>query len=226
NWIAVSEFAARALRVCIPANAPIRVIHNGINFNAFPEPKVTTTGHVGVRVLNAGSLEARKNQGLILDVAECFRDSQVVFLLAGDGPDRDKLALEISRRGLDRHIQLLGYRSDLPSLMRSCDIYLHVAIRENCPFVILEAIGAGLPVMSVDSGGIGELIASTSDEALVHGDRVLPVIEERLSVWVRQPEVRADIARRQYEYASLRFTLAHIFSKTRAYYQDILHESV
>jgi glycosyltransferase involved in cell wall biosynthesis len=224
-WIAVSRYAADGLRRHLPGGAPIQVIHNGVNFEAFaaisPDPLLARSPQGLVRILNAGTLEPRKNQGFILDVAERLRDLPVLFLLAGDGPDRTKLARAIGQRGLNDRVQLLGYRRDLHAVMRACDIYLHVADRENCPFVVIEAIAAGLPVMSLASGGIPELVETTADEALITGASPVPAMAERLAAWIRRPEVRSTLARRQHDYAISRFSLSQVLIRTEACYQDL-----
>jgi glycosyltransferase involved in cell wall biosynthesis len=230
HWIAVSRYAEDVLRRHLPVGAPVRVIHNGVDFEAlaaikpvpflFPNPKGL------VRVLNVGSLEPRKNQEMILDVADRLRDRPVEFILAGDGPDRDKLTQDVRRRGLNGIVRFLGYRQDIPAVMRSCDIYLHVAMKENCPFVVLEAIAAGLPVMALASGGIPELLEATTEEALVIGSSPAAAIDKGLSIWIRQAEIRAAIARRQYDFARPRFSLFHARTKIEDVYREIIHGAV
>lgn len=230
HWIAVSRYAAEVLRRHLPLGAPIRVIHNGVDFEVLaairPDPFLFPNPKGMVRILNVGSLEPRKNQEMILDVADRLRDHPVEFLLAGDGPDRDKIAHEVRRRGLNDIVRFLGYRRDIPSVMRSCDIYLHVAQKENCPFVVLEAMAAGLPVMALASGGIPELLETTAEDALITGPVPLTAMVQNLSTWIRRADIRAAIARRQYDYACPRFSLSHVRTKTEDCYREILHGAV
>ena len=110
--------------------------------------------------------------------------------------------------------------------MRTCDLYLHVASHENCPYAVIEAIAAGLPVMAIASGGIPELVSTTAEESLVGGDADGGQIAERLSAWVRQPDLCASIAKRQYYYARPRFSLSHVLDQTEAYYREIVNAGV
>jgi glycosyltransferase involved in cell wall biosynthesis len=230
QWIAVSHYAAEVLRRHLPPGASIRVIPNGVNFEAAaavcPDPLMPRPPEGAVRILNAGALEPRKNQGLILDVAGHLRGHAVQFLLAGDGSDRERLAREVERRGLQDRVTFLGYRRDLHAVMRACDIYLHVARRENCPFVVLEAMAAGLPVLSIASGGIPELVETTATEALIDGTAPATVLAERLATWIEQPDFRAGLARRQRDYACPRFSLSRVLNLTEDYYREIIHAAV
>jgi len=229
NWIAVSRYAAECLRRYIPAAAPIRVIHNGVDFSAAKvcaDPLITQRYNGLVRILNVGSLESRKNQILILAVAECLRELPVQFLLAGEGPDKGMLEQVILQRGLKDKVCFLGYRRDILSVMRACDIYLHVAKRENCPFVILEALAAGLPVMSVASGGIRELLETTAERVLIEDSASPQTIADRLSAWIRQPELREVLICGQYEYAVAQFSSESVLKKTELCYQEILNDTV
>jgi len=110
--------------------------------------------------VNVGTLEPRKNQ---LALVRLFAGVMCEYpgaklLLIGDGPDRATLQDEISRLQLDRSVRLLGFRRDVASVLPACDIYVHGALLENCPMVILEAARARLPIVASPTGGVSELL--------------------------------------------------------------------
>ncbi len=59
---------------------------------------------------------------------------------------------------------MLGRRNDIPALLQGADLYIHPARFEGQPFSLLEAMAAGLPVVSTHASGIAEVV--THD---VHG---------------------------------------------------------
>jgi len=63
----------------------------------------------------------------------------------GEGPDRDALAEEISRKGLDK-VQLRGGSTNVAALLPQYDLFLSTSIYEGFGIAPLEAMAAGLPV--------------------------------------------------------------------------------
>ena len=64
-------------------------------------------------------------------------------------------------------VHFLGYRQDMPHLLGECDILLHMAHEEPLGRVLLEAAGAGLPVVATAVGGTREIFPHEGDGALL-----------------------------------------------------------
>jgi glycosyltransferase involved in cell wall biosynthesis len=77
-------------------------------------------------------------------------------LIAGDGPERDRLERLVA--GLDG-VELLGSRGDVPDLLGACDALALLSQAEALPMSILEAMALGRPVVATDVGGIAEAVA-------------------------------------------------------------------
>jgi glycosyltransferase involved in cell wall biosynthesis len=72
------------------------------------------------------------------------------LLIAGDGPDRHRLerfALQVSEPG---YVRFLGYRNDLPDLLRHVDVYWQLGASTTTPWALLEALAAATPVVAAD----------------------------------------------------------------------------
>ncbi|PSB92346.1 glycosyltransferase [Candidatus Pandoraea novymonadis] len=80
--------------------------------------------------------------------------------IAGEGPMRDSIAKEISDQNLQNTITLLGRRDDIPALLSAADAFLMSSVWEGLPLVICEAMATGLPIVSTDCGGVGELLGN------------------------------------------------------------------
>lgn len=115
-------------------------------------------------ILCAGRLSAQKAP---LDLLAAFvmvreRSSEAArrlrLLYAGDGPLREKLLLEIRRRGLDSVVRLVGWRDDVIALMKSSSLLVLASHWEGLPNVVLEAMAAGLPVIVSSIDGNAELV--------------------------------------------------------------------
>lgn len=106
-----------------------------------------------------GTLEARKNQGFLLEVlAEARRRGRILSLtLVGDGPDRGALTKRVHDLGLAEQVHFEGFSPQGRNYIPGHRLYVHAAVMENLPVVLLEALSAGVPVMAGAVGGIPEI---------------------------------------------------------------------
>jgi glycosyltransferase involved in cell wall biosynthesis len=89
--------------------------------------------------------------------------SGVPFRLAviGDGPERPMLEAMIGRLDMPRRsdIRLLGGRPDAARCLAAFDLFVLPSRKEGLPFVLLEALAAGLPIIATDVGAVRETLA-------------------------------------------------------------------
>jgi glycosyltransferase involved in cell wall biosynthesis len=151
----------------IPAQR-VAVIYNGIAAGAFAGGSA-----------DRGSLRAELDLGaddLVLiqvarldylkDQATAVRTLQHVvaarpearLILVGDGPERAKIEAEVRARELTRYVRFLGQRGDVARLLGAADVFLLTSISEGIPLTVIEAMCAGLPVVSTAVGGVGEIV--------------------------------------------------------------------
>jgi len=141
-------------------------------------------------VLVCARLAPQKGHDVLLRALPQLRvDSPWQVWVAGAGPAEEALKQLAVDLGVDDRVQWLGFRSDVPRLMRAADILCHPSRREGAPNAVREAMCAGLPVVAAASSGTPELItegetgllAPPGDvEALArHLQRLLNDAEER-----------------------------------------------
>ncbi len=85
------------------------------------------------------------------------------FILAGDGELRDDLSREIERFGLGKVFHSLGWREDVPRLMKAGDVVILTSRWEGLPRVIPQAKAAGRPVVATAVDGSVEAIVDGVD---------------------------------------------------------------
>jgi glycosyltransferase involved in cell wall biosynthesis len=74
---------------------------------------------------------------------------------------------------LVRHLELqdrfhfLGFRADVPAILRDLDVFVLSSVSEGFPLVVLEAMAAGRPVVATKCGGVEELIEHGNTGVLV-----------------------------------------------------------
>lgn len=109
-----------------------------------------------------GRLAAWKGQHVLVEAVASLPEAQAVLVgepLFGEDDYAATLKAQVARLGLDGRVKLLGYRPDVPALMRACDVVVHASTAPE-PFgrVIVEAMLAGTPVIASDAGGAREIV--------------------------------------------------------------------
>lgn len=109
-----------------------------------------------------GRLTAIKNYSLLLEAAQrvAARFPNLVVLLAGDGELRADLEAQAARLGISANLRFLGWRRDLPTIYAATDVFALTSRNEGTPVALIEAMAAGVPGVSTDVGGVGDVIAS------------------------------------------------------------------
>ncbi len=111
-----------------------------------------------------GRLTAIKNYSLLLDAAHLVAKDRpnLVVLLAGDGELRADLEAQAARLGIATNVRFLGWRRDLPVIYAASDVFALTSRNEGTPVALIEAMATGVPGVSTDVGGVGDVIANTT----------------------------------------------------------------
>ena len=94
-----------------------------------------------------------------------FPNLRVIFF--GQGPLEDKLRRQIGETGLGGKVLLAGFRIDLPRILPCLDLVVHPALMEGLGIALLQAAGAGVPIVAVNAGGMPEIVRDGSNGLLV-----------------------------------------------------------
>ncbi|WP_168355995.1 glycosyltransferase [Sphingomonas gei] len=106
--------------------------------------------HVGCRFLTVGRLAAQKNQVLLLEAFARHARSEDTLVIAGDGPERDRLVKLANALDLRSQVRFVGHVEDVRALYAGADVFVLSSHYEGAPAVILEALAAGLPVAATN----------------------------------------------------------------------------
>ena len=103
---------------------------------------------------------ARKAPELAVQAfAELRKTTQARLVMAGDGPFLPRVEATVKRLGLDGDVELLG-RIPWPKLAEIYDtssLFLFCSLRDSSSAQFLEALGKGLPAVTLDLHGIGDV---------------------------------------------------------------------
>lgn len=111
-------------------------------------------------ILSVGRLAQQKGFKHLVDAAAKIikKYPHVYFFLAGKGKLEAKLRSQINQLGIKTNFILLGFFDDIHPLLKNADIFVFSSLYEGMPNAILEAMAHGLPIVSTNVNGVGELI--------------------------------------------------------------------
>lgn len=203
----------------------IVVIANGVQFSPTTASRAQLRHGLGlddhaVAALLVATLRPEKRaHDFVEAVTRAHRaNSNVVGLVAGDGPERPTVQA-LADRG--QGVRLLGYRDDVADLTRAADIFVLTSEHEAVPMAILEAMAAGLPVLATRVGDIPSVVVHGESGWLVPAGDV-EAMAARLLELAADSQLRTTLgaagARRHRD----RFDAATMIDA----YADALHRSV
>lgn len=150
---------------------------------------------------------------LIQALTHCSED--VTALLVGDALFSEEdyvqhLHEQVADLGLEKRVRFLGFRSDIVSLMKACDVITHTSIAPE-PFgrVIVEAMLCGRPVIAAQAGGAVELVEVNKTGWLTQPNDPYQ-LAAAITACRNQPERATKIAHQAQVQASQRFDLTKI----------------
>lgn len=123
---------------------------------------------------STGRLATVKGFDLLLSafamLQTCHPDSHL--LIAGDGPEHETLRRQALNLGIDDQVMFSGYQEDVRPLLWALDVYVCSSRSEGVPHSILEAMAAGVPIVSTRVGAIESVLRHNEEAVLV--DEVAP----------------------------------------------------
>lgn len=167
---AVSEAAADY--VCSMTDRSVAIVPNGIDLSFYKPPTRRSDNRKSKTVFYVGRLEPRKGVKYLLQAFQLLQQKQpdVKLIIAGDGPDREKLeelAADLELRG----VQFVGYitNEEKRRYLQSTDLFCAPALHgESFGIVLLEAMACGLVTVAGDNPGYASVMRGLGAVSLVN----------------------------------------------------------
>ena len=209
------------------AKDKIRIVFNGVDAAAAPARDRSVLKEFGIgddekviTILTRFS-EEKGVPFLLRAIAKLKEQTSVPFrlLLVGTGPDFDRDKELVPRLGIEDKVVLTGFRSDTARLLAASDIYLNSSSSEAMSFAILEALGAGLPLVLTDVGGNPELVNTGAVSGLLapYGDE--EAYANAIRTLLEDDDLRRRFSEAAYAKAKTDFDLYHLLDKLFEIYQ-------
>jgi glycosyltransferase involved in cell wall biosynthesis len=191
----------------LEVESPIEVVPNGVELKRFLRAEPLSRADYGfgeddILLIYTGRLAPEKNLDFLLmafaGVAQAVENTRL--LLVGDGP------LRIELQGLARDLQitdsvkfigLIPYQN-MPGYLAMCDIFVTASVTEVHPLSVIEAMGTGLPVMGIQSPGVGDTVEDGLT-GFLSSTKNLPAFTAKLTRLCLQTQLRKKMGRKAKE---------------------------
>lgn len=207
----------------------IQIIPNGVDLAPFRDRVVPVPREeLGVRaddtlLVYSGRLGPEKNLTVLL---RAFAAAQAAYpktalLLVGDGQERDNLEHIARQSGLGDRVIFAGMveYAELPRWLATADAFVTASVTEVHPLSVIEALAAGLPVVGVDSPGVGDIVVEGKNGLLSRND--LAAFTAKLTKFLFEGDTRKRMAAEAAASAE-QYDIHHISSLLEADYTSLV----
>lgn len=212
NSAAVKRFYVHHLGV---NQEKIVVLPNGIDlnqFSSFAEDTKTRESlgfsHDDTVIICVANLHPNKGHRYLLEAFEQIyqKRKDVRLLLVGAGAEKSNLEKQITNYTSRDHILFLGKRADIPVLLNASDIFVLTTFFEGMSNALMEAMAAGLPIITTDIEENRELVTHHETGLLipVKNSRAL---EEALTELLENKILRTQLSSQAKQYIQTHFSL-------------------
>jgi glycosyltransferase involved in cell wall biosynthesis len=227
--IAVSRYVRQYLISAGVAAGRVQTIYDGI-----PNPE--SSGQSSLRAeLGLGPdavigctvaiMRDKKGHEDLIEAAEPLLAARpnLHFVMAGDGDTFARITEMVESRGLRGRIHLLGFRTDIPNVLRGCDFFVLPTHQEALGQSFIEAMAAGLPVIGTSVDGVPELIEPDANGLLVP-PKDPAALRAALVTLIDDPALRARLGAQGRGIIERGFTIGDMAGATVDYYRRGLRE--
>lgn len=143
----------------------MQVIRNGIDLTSFKSSATKQELRSLYNISNdrfiighTGRLNKAKNHTTLLEVAALLKKRNLNVQLVMCGKDTEQLKHNLPEPLIDSDVVILGYQTDIPSVLSTFDFYLFPSITEGMPNALMEAMALGLPFAASNIDSILEIV--------------------------------------------------------------------
>lgn len=198
----------------------VPTVYNGTDLSRF-SVKTEYTLHAEPSVLNVARLDAQKNHKRLIEsfaiVSRQFPDAKLVIV--GDGELQEALENQTKEAGLSEKVLFEGLQDDIPKYIKDADVFCLSSDFEGMPMTLIEAMAAGMPIVSTNVGGVPDMLTNersailTGLDAAELADAVIRLLSNK--------DLRERIGKNAFK-ASQRFSHRHMAQKYISIYKKML----
>jgi glycosyltransferase involved in cell wall biosynthesis len=208
-------------RLAIGKKAPLRVIENGVDVEAFRPAGLRDPAMTGSFLLCVGRLTRQKGQDRLIRALASLSDTAVLLRLVGEGEDREILGQLATSLGVRERVDFVGCADPRPYL-HSADVVVLGSRWEGMSLGLLEAMACGAAIVSTDCGGSSAL---ADGAGVVVGGADDRVVVEHIAAEIDALLIDPDRRRALGSIARDRCVQRHSLIRMKSEYLDVYNRS-
>ena len=180
------------------------LLKNCIDFNKFKsEPKHIDYSTQPINLISLGRFDENKSQSFLIKVAKKLKSLNINFNITfiGGGPELDKVKSLTQEYKLDNQVKFLGMVSNPEVYLKKAHIFIHAAKKEAFGLALIEAMAAGLPVISTDGFGNRDIIQENKNGFMIL-NRSVDEFCKKIRFLSENPKSYNEISKYSIEFAS------------------------
>jgi L-malate glycosyltransferase len=210
------------------SSARMHVISNAVDLDQFRVAGQDARTRLGLSkeevILGiVGRLEPEKDHRTLLRAFQALitHGQAARLLIVGDGSLRGELESQCRALDLERHVTFLGARSDIPQVLAAFDVFVLSSVQEGVPLSVVEAMGAGKPVIATDVGGLRMLVKPAINGLLVPPADPL-ALEAAMRDLAGNAALRQEMGKRGRQIAQESFGVSSMINGYQNLYESVL----
>lgn len=115
------------------------------------------------KLVYVGRISFEKGCERLIQIAEKLKREDIVFLVIGDGPQKEMLLHEIKEKHLEDKFIVSGFisRLKIPYILQNADVLLVPSRHEEFGGVVIEGVAANIPIVTTGVGGITRILGAS-----------------------------------------------------------------
>lgn len=147
------------------------------------------------------------------------------FLIVGDGELRQTLEQQTAALGLTDAVRFLGWRADIDRLYGDIDVVALTSRNEGSPVALIEAMAAGVPVVSTEVGGVADVVEHGVSGLLAPMDDAAGIARHILTL-LSDPDLRRTMGQHGRVKVAATYDAGRLVSDIETLYEDLIREKM
>lgn len=226
--ICVSQAIEKIVRGSIKHSERCTTVHSGVDPSRFTSP----IGYLRARfsipddnllIGNSSALADHKDYYTFIDTAALVTAQypKAVFIIIGDGPEKENIRDYISQRNMENHVRMTGFLNNIEEVLPELDLFLMTSQTEGLGTSILDAFACQVPVVATNAGGIPEMVHHEITGLLAPIKNAEKLSQQVLRL-ILNPSLRSQFTEAAYQTLQQHFTFHQMATSTLTIYQDVL----
>ncbi|GAB4329970.1 MAG: glycosyltransferase family 4 protein [Calditrichia bacterium] len=171
------------------------------------------------------SLNKKKQHNIFLETAARIlqNNPEVVFLVVGDGPERENIQKYAYELGIMDQLYMTGFQEDTQPLYAICDVVLLTSLEEGLPHTTMEAMMMEKPVVAFNVGALSELIETGKSGILVPPNDIF-LLTQNTEELLMDPDYAARIGREARKRIEDNFKMETMLTRFETYLEQKISE--